>query len=99
MESAAKAKVATAADSKQMSEKEICLIDLGRQDRSRIRKLRHGGGKLMKQVLSSTQALKDEGVLAEDSQIVVVLVRESASLASLLDGLREDDEDYDDDED
>jgi hypothetical protein len=99
MESAAKAKVATAADPKQMSEKEICLIDLGRQDRSRIRKLRHGGGKLMKQVLSSTQALKDEGVLAEDSQIVVVLVRESASLASLLDGLREDDEDYDDDED
>ena len=98
MESAAKAKVATAADPKQMSEKEICLIDLGRQDRSRIRKLRHGGGKLMKQVLSSTQALKDEGILAEDSQIVVVLVRESASLASLLDGLREDDEDYDDDD-
>ena len=98
MESAAKAKVATAADPKQMSDKEICLIDLGRQDRSRIRKLRHGGGKLMKQVLSRTQALKDEGVLAEDSQIVVVLVRESASLASLLDGLREDDEDYDDDD-
>jgi len=99
MENTAKAKATTAADSKQISDKEICLIDLGRQDRSRIRKLRHGGGKLMKQVLSSTQALKDEGVLAEDSQIVVVLVRESASLASLLDGLREDDEDYDDDDD
>lgn len=97
METTAKAKATSATQAEQPSEREICLIDLGRHDRSRIRKLRQGGGKLMKQVLSSTQALKDEGVLAEDSQIVVVLVRESASLASLLDGIRDDDEDDDED--
>jgi hypothetical protein len=98
METSVKAKTSAAAEAEQTSDREICLIDLGRHDRSRIRKLRHGTGKLMKQVLSSTQALKDEGVLAEDSQIVVVLVRESASLASLLDGIR-DDEDEDDEDD
>lgn len=88
-----------AAEAKSAAEQEICLVDLGRQDRSRIRKLRHGKGKLMKQVLSSTQALKDEGVLAENSQIVVVLVRETPSLAGLLDGIRDDDDEDDDDDD
>jgi hypothetical protein len=95
METAAKK---ATAEAKAAAEQEICLVDLGRQDRARIRKLRHGKGKLMKQVLSSTQALKDEGVLAENAQIVVVLVRETPSLAGLLDGIREDDEDDDDDD-
>lgn len=92
-------KKAATAEAKGAADQEICLIDLGRQDRTRIRKLRHGKGKLMKQVLSSTQALKDEGVLAENSQIVVVLVRENPSIAGLLDSIRDDDDEDEDDDD
>ncbi|KMO30911.1 hypothetical protein ACQVP2_09975 [Methylobacterium aquaticum] len=76
---------------------ELCIIDLGQQDRARIRKLRQGQGKLTRQVLQATEALQEEGVLAADAQIVVVLVRETPSLKGLLDNLRDDDDDDDDD--
>ena len=77
---------------------ELCIIDLGQHDRSRIRKLRRGEGKLTRQVMEATEALQEEGVLAAGAQIVVVLVRETPSLGALLDNFRDDDDDDDDDD-
>ena len=90
MESETKAPAPAAADSRQ-----ICMIDLGRQDRARIRKLRRGHGRLMRQITEATDALQAEGVLEENAQIVVVLVRETPSVAGLLDRLSDDDDDDD----
>jgi hypothetical protein len=76
---------------------EMCIIDMGQHDRSRIRKLRRGEGKLTRQIMEATEALQEEGVLAAGAQIVVVLVRETPSLSALLDNFRDDDDDDDDD--
>jgi hypothetical protein len=78
---------------------EICMIDLGAQERARIRRLRRGEGRLMRQVLEVTDSLKGEGVLGSNAQLVVVLVRERASATGLFDALIEDRDDDDDDDD
>ena len=77
---------------------EICMIDLGRQERARIRRLRRGEGSLMRRVIEVTDALKGDGVLEANAQLVVVLVREEASAGGLLGAFVDDDEDDDDDD-
>jgi hypothetical protein len=77
---------------------ELCIVDLGRQTRKRIRRLRRGQGPLMRKVDNAVEALREEGVIEGGAAVVVVLVRERTTLASLLD---DDDDDYyyDDDDD
>ncbi|MGE0718088.1 MAG: hypothetical protein AB7P02_21760 [Alphaproteobacteria bacterium] len=82
------AKEAAAADTKQ-----ICIIDLGSQDHTRIRKLRRGQGRLLREVREATEALQAEGVLEKNAQVVVVLVREKPSVSGLIDRLTDDDDD------
>ena len=42
---------------------EICIVDLGRHTRKRIRRLRKGYGPLMRKVQNATEALQEEGVV------------------------------------
>lgn len=77
---------------------ELFIVDLGRQARKRIRRLRRGQGPLMRKVDNAVEALREDGAIPEDAAIVVVVVREKPSLAALLDD-DDDDDDNDDDYD
>ena len=78
---------------------EICMIDLGRQEQARVRRLRRGEGSLMRRIVEVTDALKGDGVLEGNAQLVVVLVRERTSPAGLFGALADDEDDDEDDDD
>jgi len=78
---------------------EICMIDLGRQEHARVRRLRRGEGSLMRRIVEVTDALKGDGVLEGNAQLVVVLVRERTSPAGLLGAFADDEDDDEDDDD
>ncbi|OJW23794.1 MAG: hypothetical protein BGO51_00625 [Rhodospirillales bacterium 69-11] len=75
----------------------VCVIDLGEHSRRRVRRLRRGEGRLMEKVEDAIAALQENGVLEENAQTVVVVVRQEPSLSLFSDD--EDDDDDDDDED
>lgn len=52
------------------------IIDLGKQKKNRVKRLRKGRGRLMDDIALAMQELKEEGVVAEGAQPVIVVVRE-----------------------
>jgi hypothetical protein len=60
----------------QENETPTVIIDLGRQTPKRVKKLRKGGGRLMTDVEAAIADLRERGVVAENAQPVVVIVRE-----------------------
>ena len=75
----------------------VCVVDLGEQSRRRVKRLRHGKGRLMDKVEQVIEDLEEEGVLKAGAQTVIVVVREEPSLGSF--NLFNDDDDDDDDDD
>lgn len=64
---------------------DICVVDIGKHTRKQIRKLRRGDGKLMTKAEQIVQDLKDQGVLAQNANTVVLVVQQKGNLRSLLD--------------
>jgi Family of unknown function (DUF6200) len=52
------------------------IIKFGRKNRSQIRKLVRGEGKLMTEIQTTIDDLKRSGRMARDAQTVIVVVRE-----------------------
>jgi hypothetical protein len=57
----------------------VCVLDLGEQNRKRIKRLRRGQGKLMGKVEDAVTDLQNQGVLGKQVQTVVVVIREEVS--------------------
>jgi hypothetical protein len=55
---------------------EMYVIDLGRQSRKRIRKLRQGEGRLMRDAREAIAQLQADGDIPHSSTTVVLVVRE-----------------------
>ncbi|MBS0538082.1 MAG: hypothetical protein JSR47_04970 [Proteobacteria bacterium] len=77
----------------------VCVIDLGEHSRRRVRRLRRGEGRLMEKVEDAVAALQGNGVLSENAQTVVIVVRQEPSIGGFFDRDDEDDDDDDDDDD
>jgi hypothetical protein len=58
-------------------------VKLGRQERSRIKKLLRGQGSLMGDVQTAIDQLKTAGTISADAQPVIVVVREKSRGLSL----------------
>jgi Family of unknown function (DUF6200) len=54
----------------------VLLIDLGKQSRKQIKRLRQGTGKLIEEVRQCMQELRTAGTVPESSQPVIMIVRE-----------------------
>ena len=52
------------------------IIDLGKQKRKQVRRLRKGEGKLMDEVAGSIDELRRAGHVSDDAQPIIVIVRE-----------------------
>lgn len=52
------------------------IVDLGRQKRKQVRRLRKGEGKLMAEVADSIDELRREGQISGAAQPIIVIVRE-----------------------
>lgn len=65
----------------------MVVVDLGKQKRSRIKKLRKGSGPLMQRVQGMIDELRAGGTIAEDAQPVVIVVREKQEYPFPLIGL------------
>lgn len=52
------------------------IIDLGKQKKKRVKRLRKGRGRLMGDISLAMQELQEEGVVKEGAQPVLVIVRE-----------------------
>lgn len=52
------------------------IIDLGKQKKKRVKRLRKGRGRLMSDISLAMQELAEEGVVKEGAQPVLVIVRE-----------------------
>lgn len=89
---ASKADVSKAPDESPIAE--LCVVDLGEHSRKSVKRLRRGRGKLMDKVEDAILSLREEGILSESAQTVVVVVREEQTFGSFLD--RDDDDDDDD---
>jgi hypothetical protein len=65
------------------------IVDLGKQSRKRIRNLREGRGKLMRDISEVVAVLKAEGSVEKSAQVVVVVVTRRAKprITDLLGGL------------
>ena len=74
---------------------ELCVIDLGEHSRRAVKKLRRGEGRLMDKVEDAILSLREEEIIADSAQTVVVVGREEADLRSFFDT---DDDDEDDDD-
>lgn len=64
---------------------DICVLDMGKHTRKRIKQLRRGKGKLMYKVEQAIEELRDDGVLSSTAQTVIVVVREETGLSGLFD--------------
>jgi hypothetical protein len=54
----------------------VLLIDLGKQSRKQIKRLRQGTGKLVEEVQQCMQELRTAGTVPESAQPVIMIVRE-----------------------
>lgn len=52
------------------------IIDLGKQKKGRIKSLRKGKGKLLSNINDCLDELKSNGVLADNAQPVIIVVKE-----------------------
>lgn len=61
----------------ELDHKSTIVIDFGKKDRKQVRKLRKGkSGRLMKCIKESIEHLRENGAMAEDTQAVVIVIRE-----------------------
>ncbi len=61
----------------ELDRKSTIVIDFGKKDRKQVRKLRKGkSGRLMKRIKESIEHLRENGAMAEDTQAVVIVIRE-----------------------
>lgn len=56
----------------------MLLLDLGAKSKKSVRRLRKGRGKLMSKINGAIEDLKAEGEISENSQVVVVVVKQRA---------------------
>jgi hypothetical protein len=56
----------------------VCVMDMGEHSKKRIKRLRRGEGNLMEKVEDAISDLKTQGVLDQQVQTVVVVVREES---------------------
>ncbi|MES2945308.1 MAG: hypothetical protein V4772_20770 [Pseudomonadota bacterium] len=64
---------------------DLCVVEVGQYSRKQIKRLRKGEGKLLSNVEQIIQDMKDDGVLTNDSNTVVLVVRQEVSLRTLMD--------------
>ena len=64
---------------------DICVLDMGKHTRKRIRQLRRGKGKLMYKVECAIEDLREDGVLSPTAQTVIVVVREERTFGMFAD--------------
>ena len=64
---------------------DVCVLDMGKHTRKRVKQLRRGKGKLMYKVERAIEDLRDDGVLSSTAQTVIVVVREERGLSGLFD--------------
>ena len=64
----------------------LVVVDLGKQKRSRIKKLRRGEGVLMEKVEGAIDELRRNGTVGDNAQPIVILVREKEELPLPLSG-------------
>lgn len=63
---------------------EPIIVDIGKGSRKDVRKLRKGKqGKLMRRVDDTVEHLRENGALAPDAQVIVVVVRERRKRGAL----------------
>lgn len=60
-----------------------CVLDLGEHSKKRIKRLRRGEGTLMGKVEDAVSDLQSQGVLSDQVQTVVVVVRQESDGFSL----------------
>ncbi len=65
-------------EAKQPNHADPVIIDLGKQKKKRVKRLRKGQGRLMSDVALALDELKTEGVVKEGAQPVIVVVREKS---------------------
>ena len=58
------------------SGKKMLVIDIGKQKRKKVKKLKNGEGPLVDEIEVTVEQLKNDGVLDADAQTVVVVVRQ-----------------------
>ena len=56
------------------------VIDLGKKSSDSVKKLRKGKGKLMSKVDDQLDALREEGVISDSAEVVVVVVERRSSM-------------------
>jgi hypothetical protein len=61
----------------------VCVLDMGEHTKKRIKRLRKGGGNLMEKVEDAISDLQGQGVLDQQVQTVVVVVREESGVGSI----------------
>ena len=57
------------------------VVDLGKQSRKRVKKLRNGEGPLLSDVESTIAQLREDGVIAAGAQAVIVVVERKLDLS------------------
>jgi len=60
----------------QTDDQALVIVDLGKQKRKNVRRLRKGQGKLFDRVKETISRLQSEGVIRANSQPLVLVVRE-----------------------
>lgn len=58
------------------AEENLILLDLGSKSKKKVKRLRKGRGKLMRQVMDTISDLKAEEEIEENAQVVVVVVKQ-----------------------
>ena len=61
-----------------VEQKSMLLLDLGAKSRKKLSRTRKGRGKLMSRINGAIEDLRAEGEIGEDSQVVVVVVKQQA---------------------
>ncbi|MCB0001625.1 MAG: hypothetical protein KDI07_04925 [Anaerolineae bacterium] len=59
-----------------VEQKSMLLLDLGTKSKKNVRRLRKGRGKLLNRINSTIEDLKADGEIDENSQVVVVVVKQ-----------------------
>jgi len=57
------------------TESSVCVVDLGKQSRKRVKGLKRGKGRLMKKVDNVVRDLVEENVVPEGAAVVVIVVQ------------------------
>jgi ribosomal protein L13E len=77
----------TAAPSKVAADRETTaaplIVDLGKHARKNIKRLREGRGKLLDEITTCIDELKQAGTVAANAQPIVILVREKRRKSAL----------------